>query len=71
MTQKTIQGGGERVQFAVKAHLQYWEIPNDTHTFIAGGPGAGFKGVAISKERPNYTYFKALATLYLYENFFA
>lgn len=76
-------GGGETLRFDDKAHLQYWEIPNDTNKSIAGGSGAGFwrfycekeqitpslEGVIISEERSNYSYFEALATPYLYEDF--
>lgn len=76
-------GGGERLRSDDKAHLQYWEIPNDTNKSIAGGSGAGFwrfycekqqitpslEGVIISEERSNYSYFEALATPYLYEDF--
>ncbi len=76
-------GGGERLRFDEKAHLQYWEIPNDTNKSIAGGSGAGFwrfyyekeqitpsfEGVIISEECSNYSYFEALATPYLYEDF--
>lgn len=76
-------GGGETLRFDDKANLQYWEIPNDTHKSIAGGSGAGFwrfncerqqitpslEGVIISEESINYSYFEALATSYLYEDF--
>lgn len=69
-------GGGERLRFDDNAHLQYWEIPNDTSKSIAGGSGAGFwrfqcekeqitpslEGVIISEERSNYSYFEALST---------
>lgn len=76
-------GGGERLRFDDKANLQYWEIPNDTNKSIAGGSGASFwrfqcekrqitpslEGIIISEERSNYSYFEALATPYLYEDF--
>ncbi len=76
-------GGEEKLRFDDKAHLQYWELPNDTSKSIAGGSGAGFwrfycekeqitpslEGVIISEERSNYSYFEALATPYLYEDF--
>jgi len=76
-------GGGERLRSDDKAHLQYWEIPNNTNKSIAGGSGAGFwrfycekqqitpslEGVVISEERSNYSYFEALSTPYLYEDF--
>ncbi len=76
-------GGGERLRFDDKANLQYWEIPNDTNKFIAGGSGAGFwrfqrekqqitsslEGVIISEERSNYSYFEAMSTSYIYEAF--
>ncbi len=76
-------GGGERLRFDDKTHLRYWEIPNDTNKSIAGGSGAGFwrfkcekqqitpslEGVVVSEERLNYSYFEALATPYLYDDF--
>ncbi len=71
------------MRFDDKAHLQYWEIPNDTNKSITGGSGAGFwrfhcekqqitpslEGVIVSEEQSNYSYFEALATPYLYEDF--
>lgn len=76
-------GGGEALRFDDKAHIQYWEIPNDTNKSIASGSGAGFwrfycekgqitpslEGVIISEEATNYSYFEAMSTSYLYENF--
>ena len=59
------------------------KIPNDINKSIADGSGAGFwrfqcknqeittslEGVIISEERSNHSYFEALTTPYLYEDF--
>lgn len=76
-------GGGEKLKLDDQTHLQYWEVPNTSNKSISGGSGAGFwrfqcgeqpmiaslEGVIISEESLTYSYFEAMATPYIYEDF--
>jgi hypothetical protein len=76
-------GGGEVLKYDDEAKLHYWQVPNELHKSISGGSGAGFwrfdcnqqtiapslEGVVVSEDSESYSYFEAITTSYLYDEF--
>ncbi|MBX9923361.1 MAG: hypothetical protein K2Y01_04565 [Rhabdochlamydiaceae bacterium] len=76
-------GGGELLRRDNPFDSPYWNIPNTSNKSISGGSGAGFwrfncgkelitqslEGVIISEEEATYSFFKAMSSEYIYNEF--